>query len=312
MGAEHAPEHPHGLARFLGPTVNREPERIIGPAVSLLIHIVLMVIAAIIIIRPAPRGITGTEVEIEFATDVQDDQPLDDPFDALETPLEASLQPLTDALDPSAEMFLADVPAETLDFTASQPVETLQGAGEGVGESGLTGSGMGGGTSFFGIEGRGNRFIYIVDISGSMVIDDRLSTLKRNLISSINELPAHAQFYIIAYSDGPRPMANAYEWYRATDSAKVAVSDWIRRLDSSGGTQPATSFERSFTFKPLPDVIFFMTDGQDIEGLPEFVNQLNSRGRKTKINTISFGDSGSEEMMRQIARESGGQYRYVP
>jgi uncharacterized protein YegL len=60
-------------------------------------------------------------------------------------------------------------------------------------------------------------------------------------------------------------------------------------------------------------VVFFLTDGeipQADETLAR-VTQLNSRGRRVVINTIAFGDPASQELLREIARQSGGIYRFV-
>ena len=64
-------------------------------------------------------------------------------------------------------------------------------AGEGIETDGLIGGGGTGSTTFFGVEARGQRFLYIVDISGSMTTQGRLTILTRNLAESIDALPPH-------------------------------------------------------------------------------------------------------------------------
>ena len=65
--------------------------------------------------------------------------------------------------------------------------------------------------------------------------------------------------------------------------------------------------------EPRPDVIFFLTDGEipRSEETLAAVTLLNSRGRRVVINTIAFGDPASQELLREIARRSGGIYRFV-
>ncbi len=287
----------------------RKPENVIGPAVSVLIHAIFLLIAAILVINPPVRG-DGSDVQIEFATLAEEElTKLDEQTsDTIPTPMDPSL---TVAAESPDDLFKADPASVAVDLADPGAIDTLGGAGEEFSPGQMLGGG-GAGTSFFGIEARGTRFVYIVDVSGSMAEADRIGTLRRNLVESINILPEHASFLIIAYSDNAFSMNDQYRWYKADDATKFKVRAWINRLVSAGGTEPAPAFEEAFKLKPRPDVIYFMTDGQQTDVLPSFIRALNTRGRRTKINTIVFGARGGEEIMRRIAKESGGEYRYVP
>lgn len=287
----------------------RKPENVIGPAVSVILHAIFLIIAAILVINPPVRG-DGHEVEIEFATLSEEElEDLDEtPTDALASPLDPSL---AKAIESPADLLEVDVASVAVDLADPGAIDTLGGSGDEF-SPGETLEGGGSGTSFFGVESRGTRFVYIVDVSGSMSQSDRIGTLRRNLVDSINRLPSHASFLVIAYNDQAIPLHNAFRWSKADEPSKFRARAWVNKLISSGGTEPSSSFEQAFKLKPRPDVIYFMTDGQQTEVLPSLIGELNSKGRRTKINTIVFGDRGGEEVMRRIANESGGQYRYVP
>lgn len=287
-------------------------ENYVGPLVSLALHALFILIAAVLVIRPPIRAGNpgeGTEAELAgFSTENIADLP-EMGFESAD-PMIASAHALPDV---SAEMLQADTSISEISLSDAGPVEQLGGAGKDVNpaEEALGGGG-GGGTSFFGVSSRGRYFMYIVDISGSMGAQNRLSILKDNLQSSINALPEHTSFFIYAYNDKAIPTIGATQWKQATPENKMRVTRWIKNLSSGGGTDPTSAFDRTFQFHPLPDVIYFMTDAEDLQGMPEFVGNLNNRTRKSKIHCIAFGDSGSEESMRQIAKQSGGKYRYVP
>ena len=85
--------------------------------------------------------------------------------------------------------------------------------GEGLG-SGL-GSGQGAGTEFFGIRARGRRFAYVVDISGSMGNDGRLTTAMNELGRSLSALPDFAEFKVTLYSGGVQFPEFQEGWLRA-------------------------------------------------------------------------------------------------
>lgn len=286
----------------------RKPENVIGPAISLFLHAMFLLIAALLVINPPVRG-DGSSLPIEFATLAEEElTKIDETTDSLPTPVDPDLAAMAES---PADLFEVDAASVAVDLADPGAIDTLGGAGEEFSPGEVLGGG-GAGTSFFGIESRGSRFVYIVDVSGSMSESDRIGTLRRNLIESMNVLPEQASFLIIAYSDSAFVMNGEFRWHRADEGNKFKVRAWINRLVSSGGTEPSQAFEEAFKLKPRPDVIYFMTDGQQTDVLPSFIHALNTRGRRTKINTIVFGDRQGEEVMRRIANESGGQYRYVP
>lgn len=316
----------------------RRKERIWGPVTSLLLHgLTLLAAAWIVVSRPTGEG-SGTGVGVDFAVGAGDmgQSGAGDEVAGIEALSGASL-PETDlagsvaSLESSLASLIPDA-ATTLPGDQSEG-EVGDGTGGGAGGSGeglsfgegsaggsgfgegagsgAGGSGGGGGTSFFGISARGNRFLYIVDVSGSMGEGNRLEVLKDNLITSIESLGPKAAFFIIAYNERPQPMLPRLDWSRATDSNKDRARAWISRLGAKGGTVPATAFEMGFRFAPKPDVVYFMTDAQDTQELAPYVARLNADGRQARINCIAFGASGIIDVMKQIAEQSGGQYKFV-
>lgn len=316
LAAEDGEHHRHGerfyaVTDAISDSIKQRPERVVGPAASFAIHIAFLLLAAFLVIRPASRGDGDPGPEIEFAA-MSDDEAVDMAQSTLDLAAPIVEVPVQDAVQPTDVSFDATTDLGSFESTEPGAIDTLGGAGQGVGAGDLLGGG--GGTSFFGIESRGRRFMYVVDVSGSMATQNRLGILKRELIQSVDALGAHASYYIIAYSDRSYPMSEKFSWVKASDeNRKLSVFTWIRRLDSSGGTEPVKGFEIAFgKFKPRPDVIYFMTDAQDVSGLATVVASLNNRGRKTKVHCIAFGDSGAADVMREIARDSGGQYKFVP
>ncbi len=179
------------------------------------------------------------------------------------------------------------------------------GAGEGAGGSG------GGGATFFGVAARGNRFCYIVDISGSMADRDKLRELKRQLINSLDKLPQGAQFLIYFFSSESRVLGGRERWIEANGRNKESAENEIRALLANGGTNPGPAFISALSIKPRPDAIYFMTDGMfDVEIVPR-IARMNRTGRTIPIHCIGFGERGSEALMRSIAQDSSGTYTFV-
>jgi len=281
----------------------------IGLALSIIVHIALLTYFGLL--YRAGAGEQGEDGEqYEFALVFNEELTADEP--------QSDELAIDDALD------VADVTPDDLDLTLDpvDPISELTAGGvgdlpalggSGGGEEGLSGLGGSGGTSYFGIAATGQRFAYIIDRSGSMGVRNRMEIAMQELIRSIESLPDYAYFSIRMFSSGPLlepPMQRG--WTQARRSAVNQHVRWLEQVSPGGGTDPAPAFHQVFDMNPRPDVIFFMTDGI-IVGFPaEEVAQLNSRGKRVVVNTIAFGDQGSEDLLRRIARESGGQYRYVP
>ncbi len=207
-----------------------------------------------------------------------------------------------------------DVAAASLDISAAGSVPALGGSG---GADGSTLGGGGGGTTFFGVSSQGSRFAYIVDVSGSMDQtqstgqERKIDVAKRELARSIEMLPDYTHFYVLFFSSQVFAPPGQRGWTRARPRT---VSRMIRSLDeigAGGGTQPGPAFAEAFRITPRPEVFFFLTDGQIPSETVDAVAGLNNRGRRVVVNTIAFGDPASQELLREIARSSGGVYRFV-
>lgn len=192
-------------------------------------------------------------------------------------------------------------------------IDVLGGSADSLSGEGTL-SAAGGVTSYFGITARGTRFAYIVDRSGSMGEQQRMRIANAELARSIQALPDYAHFYLLYFSSNVVQPPMQRSWLAARSQNVNTVVRWIQSIDPGGGTLPRPAFEQVFELDVLPDVIFFMTDGiiAPTSLTAEEVARMNRRGKRVVIHTVAFGDRGSEELLRRIARESGGTYRFVP
>ena len=133
-------------------------------------------------------------------------------------------------------------------------------------------------------------------------------------------VPAHERAR--AYADGALPIEHGqsisqpYMVALMTEALALEGPERVLEIGTGTGYQAAVLAalcEQVFSIEERPDVIFFLTDGEipRAEETLETVTLLNSRGRRVVINTIAFGDPASQELLREIARRSGGIYRFV-
>ena len=83
------------------------------------------------------------------------------------------------------------------------PSETKGNLAQGAGSAG-TGPGRGYSTSFFQIETRSQKVLYLLDSSASMGLGGAWSTASRELLASLKVLPATARFQVVVYNSTPR------------------------------------------------------------------------------------------------------------
>lgn len=297
-----------------------------GVVASVMIHLVITLVAAMVTVGVAglggPRGSGGGDYEITVTTEGQ--------LGALmeSAPLDALAPSVMDTTVPELPSAGVDEGSGGFDSPGAGPglgpIESgLGGAGGGdMGDGaglGSGGSGSGKGASFFGVEAKGSRFLYICDISGSMDWDEngvangkRLRALKRELTNSIQGMLEHMQFYCIFFNSTAVPInPESNRWVVARETGKRWAVDKIGRLDAFGGTEPWPAFEIAFQLKPQPDAIYFMTDGNFDPAIALRIQAVNVGSRKVPIHCITLVDRTGEEVMRKIAADSGGTYTHV-
>ena len=193
------------------------------------------------------------------------------------------------------------------------PPPTPTGGGAAAGDGGFLSGGGGGsdGSEFFGTRARGNKFVYIVDCSGSMQ-GAKFDKAKAELVASIQRLKAHQSAYVFFFSDTSYPMFSPQgrepKLLKCTKANLQKMEDWIVQFPCLGGTEPRESLLEALDLKP--DAIFFLTDGGFDPGVAADVRMKNQK--EVCINTICFTDATGEPVMKQIAAENRGDYRFVP
>ena len=162
--------------------------------------------------------------------------------------------------------------------------------------------------SFFGTRGKGRRFIFIIDKSGSMQ-SGRFQAAKSELVKTLRKLPAGTQFKIYFFNHQAEPMPGRGLLIASPQSIAWAEK-WIQTRHSSGGTDPSQALK--WTFKLKPDTIWLLTDGEFAhdETIMEQLARDNSN-KSTRINTLAFHVRTGELALRKIAQAHGGAYRFV-
>ncbi|MDR0327543.1 MAG: VWA domain-containing protein [Planctomycetaceae bacterium] len=175
----------------------------------------------------------------------------------------------------------------------------------------------------FGTNGKGTKFMYVFDRSGSME-SQPLRRAKDELIRSLDSLNDFHQFNIVFYSAPASEDDPGWRLWRAgrkliyaSQSEKLNAVRFVDSITAEGGTRHFEPLSEAIRHRP--DVIFFLTDGESQDDLTPVqlanIERANSVGKGTQINVIQFGSGGLTDspsrVLRQLAEENNGQYQYV-
>ncbi len=304
--------------------------------ISLLFHVLLLVILGVLL-RPAvpkglpsgdrPGGIVLAEVTAEKTEYVQPEA-----------------APEASSAESAASPDASDAPPEAVaGIEMPEPVATLSApAGIQIGQADATGvgrpvigsrtpsdgtgahaairsaprfSGPAAKLSVFGSGfAEGNSFVFVIDRSKSMGSDGLavLSQAKEELADALRALDARHKFQVVAYHH-ERVYLDRAGLLRASTENKERVAGFFDGLAAFGGTNHELAVYAALGMRP--DVIFLLTDGGS-PGLNQGqIDQAVSTAKRmnTAIHCIQFGFgvAPDETFMRELARRTGGSYRYI-
>ena len=172
-------------------------------------------------------------------------------------------------------------------------------------------------TKFFGLEAQGNKFVYVLDRSGSMGDnhETKMKAAKEELLKSLQDLDERQQFYIVFYNETPRlfdPGISKGRLVFATDDNKRHAEQFIAGVHPDGGTNHMAALTAALRLRP--DVIFLLTDGEAKDDLSadelKRIDAIN--GGAAIINVIQFApEPRPGSSLVELAHQNRGQQAFV-
>jgi len=167
--------------------------------------------------------------------------------------------------------------------------------------------------SFFGSSAAGYKIVFVVDRSGSMW--DQFELVRDQLLAALARLEPSQQFQLIFFSSGQPLLMKPSDFLVASPAKKKLAYDFLQkigRLDpASGPTDPTPALNAALSLPSGPaDVIFLLSDGDFPQALLQAVKSANPRAR-TQINAIGFGYQGGADLLRTLAAQNRGSFRFV-
>ena len=310
---------------------------------SLIVHLVILIVLALVLIptdRSAPLVISIA------AADTQDPWTSTEQLSSMTSvdiavPETLTDDPATSEIIPVDLVELVDLEPTPMPGASAATTDSPSGAPADSGPKSKPKTSI----KFFGAEAYGNRFVFVLDVSSSMAARNgrRLARATQELIGSINQLNDEQDFSVILYSNSALPMFvknNEAVMRQATPTNKQAAINWLRyQVRPNGGTMPARALQIAGNLKP--DAVFFLSDGEFLYGhgtnqespLNYFFQNFGSARkampppsdvmldpkdilaeypREIVVHTIAFESVSSGPLMKMIATQKGGQYRFIP
>jgi hypothetical protein len=147
---------------------------------------------------------------------------------------------------------------------------------------------------------------YIIDASGSMA--DSFVYVKHELKRSIRSLRPSWPFAVVFSRPGSAEMTPATKLVPATEANKAKAYDFIDSFIPMGEQDPADAVKKAFEGRP--DLIYILTDGEFPPGIAELIANLNPK-KEVTVNTICFISQAGEPLMKKIAEDNNGKYKFV-
>jgi len=175
-----------------------------------------------------------------------------------------------------------------------------------------------GGAKFFGVEGEGADFVFIVDCSGSMSDYGRWNQAVRELKESIRAMKTDQKFLILLYNNGFIAMNDDAKLVESTQRQQNRAFRWLAGKIPNNWTFCAEALAKALSLKP--DAIFLLSDGEfnDREEVFAVLEALNKKNKlkvygrtQVPVHTIALGSHLGQFTMKRIADENSGNFKLV-
>jgi len=156
--------------------------------------------------------------------------------------------------------------------------------------------------------------VAVLDVSGSMS-GDKLDQAKAALVQLLGGLRRTDRFRVVTFGSGVRRYTVG--WTDASADSVRAAQDWVRRLDTGGGTNIAGALTEALTAQPREGalgVVVFLTDGLPTVGEtdPERLADQAERSRGPfRVFAFGIGYDVNTYLLDRLTDRARGVTEYI-
>ena len=183
-----------------------------------------------------------------------------------------------------------------------------------VGEDGFFMLLLAPGTSATATQSLSRDVVAVLDVSGSMS-GEKLDQARAALVQLLGGLRTADRFRVISFGSGVRRYATG--WTPGNPDSIRAAQDWVRHLDTDGGTNIAGALAEALAQPPREGalgVIVFLTDGMPTVGEtdPERIAEQADRGRGPfRVFAFGIGYDVNTYLLDRLTERARGVTEYI-
>ena len=287
---------------------------------SLIIHLTIILSLALFSIQSGGSNIVSllaSETPTENVEDVDSFEFVLEPLEIEEAPeeLESAQSKIAEATDLAPLLDEALLASNLDDVSSSDLFDSL--SAQRSDEDNLAKQ-EAGGAKFFGVEGEGADFVFIVDCSGSMSDYGRWRQAVGELKSSIRGMKTDQKFLILLYNNGYVAMNDDAKLVKSTKRQQDRAFRWLSRKIPNNWTFCAEALAKALRLEP--DAIFLLSDGEfnDRDEVFTVLEALNTKNKlkiygrsQIPVHTIALGSHVGRFTMKRIADENAGNFKLI-
>jgi Ca-activated chloride channel family protein len=153
----------------------------------------------------------------------------------------------------------------------------------------------------------GMDYVFVLDISGSMMNDSKLQLSRDSIDAFIRELGTGDRFELITFNVAPEALFK--ELKPANKESQTKALEFLRAQQARGGTvlRPAISAAYRYGNPDRPLNVVILSDGLTEESeQSELLNLIQSRPGNARVFCIGVGNDVNRPLLSQIAQQAGG------
>ena len=160
--------------------------------------------------------------------------------------------------------------------------------------------------------GAGMDYIFVVDISGSMANDGKL-TQSRNIVDSfVNVLGPEDRFDIMTFNNTPQLHFGAIT--NVDEDSRESAQEFLRSQRAKGGTvlRPAVTTAYKYKDGDRPLNVVILSDGMtENREQAELLSLISNAPSGTRVFCIGIGNEVNRPLLQQLAEGAGGLAAFV-
>ena len=155
----------------------------------------------------------------------------------------------------------------------------------------------------------GMDYLFVLDISGSMRMDGKITQSKNTVGAFLEELGDKDRFDLITFNTMPKPVFKKLEFASPENIDKAKKR--LNRIETKGGTSVLAALRLAYRYAEEGRSlnIILMSDGMDGQTYPrslvDLINQNSASGR-SKVFCVGVGNEINKPLLKRVAQDSGG------